>query len=316
MNSELDEIDREKKLLEVIMKGDAEGLAKILDSADDQQELLRQRIESSRPTNHAIGHGATLLQFASYRPERSGGAVSVLLDRGAEIDIHSACGLGKTDRIEEILTRNPDLVSEQVDTYFPIQYAITAKQPESVECLMKHGDDPNRDLRKMAYFGWEDDHVDSEYTPWKPIHMASLYGFDASRIPVVEVLAKYSADLNAISPLDGYRPIHLVAMPNRVDMIRFFASQGVDVDSRTQQCKFFPLSSEDEGSVSGLECTPLMVTCGEGFVEAAECLIELGADVNARNSEGKSALDFASKRFWDGQPYDEVIKVLTDHGAK
>ena len=311
-----DDSDREQRLIETIMKGDAAGLAKILDAADDQQELLTHRIGNSRPTNHVIGHGATLLQFASYRPERSGDAVLVLLDRGAEIDIHSACGLGRTDRIEEILSTRPDAVTDQVDTYFPIQYAITAKQPDSVDCLLNHGDDPNRDLKKMAYFGWEDELVDTDYSPWKPIHMASLYGFDASRIPVVETLVKHGADLNCVSPLDGYRPIHLVAMPNRVDMIRFFASQGVDVNSRTEQCKVFPLSSENESSVSGFECTPLMVTCGEGFVEAAERLIELGADVNARNSEGKSALDFASKRFWNGQPYDQVIKVLTDHGAK
>jgi len=315
MSELTDDTDLEQKLFEAIKSGDAEGLATILDSADDLEKILKLRIGIAQPTNPVIGIGMTLLQFASYRPERSGEAVSVLLDRGAEVDIHSACGLGMTDRIEEILSENPNAVSSQVDTYFPIQFAITAKQVGSVDCLMKHGDDPNRDLKKMAYFGWENDVVDSDYTPWKPIHMASLYGFDASRVPVAESLVKHGADLNAVSPLDGYRPIHLVAMPNRVDMIRFYVANGVDVDSRTEQCNVFKLPPEESGSISAFGCTPLMIACGEGFPEATQCLIELGADVNARNDDGKSAFDFASKRYWDGQPYDEVLRVLSNHGA-
>lgn len=312
------ETDREqfqKQLVEAIKTGDAKSLVKLLDSADDEQDVLKMRISIAKPTNHGIGHAATLLQFASYRPERSGQTVSALLDRGAEVDIHSACGLGMTERIAEILSADPSAVSHQVDTYFPVQYAIIAKQAGSIDCLMQHGDDPNRDLKKVAYFGWEDDVADCQYTPWKPVHMASLYGFDASRLPVMESLVKHGADVNAVSPLDGHRPIHLAAMPNRVDMIRCLVRSGGDVDSRTESCQVFDLPAEEAGSVSGFECTPLMVACGEGWFEATQCLIELGADVSARNSEGKSAFDFASKRFWDGQPYDKVIKVLSDHGA-
>jgi len=166
LTSEADK-EVEKQLIEAIKGGDAAGLVKLLDSADDQQNVLQMPISMAQPTNHAFGKAATLLQLASYRPERTGETASVLLDRGVEVDIHSACGLGMTERMEEILSKNPAAVSHQVDTYFPTQYAIMAKQADSIDCLMEHGDDPNREMKKVSYFGWEDDIVASDYTPWR-----------------------------------------------------------------------------------------------------------------------------------------------------
>lgn len=310
-----DDSDFERMLFDAVMNGDAAALLRSLEEATNPQELLNRKISLARPTSHSFGKDATLLQLAAYRTRGDGDVVSVLLHAGAEIDIHSACGLGMTERIAEILDTDPDAVLEQVDTYYPLQYAITDKRVESIDSLMLHGDDPNRNLKKVAYFGWEDEVVDSDYTPWKPIHMATLYGFDASRVPVAECLAKHGADLNAVSPLNGFRSIHLAAMPNRVDMIRFFVANGVNVDSRSQECSVIKASSENDGPIAGFECTPLMIACAEGFVEATQCLIDLGANVNAGNSDGKSPADFARQRFWNGQPYDQILELLQRHGA-
>jgi ankyrin repeat protein len=242
-------------------------------------------------------------------------AAMILIEHGAEVDIHSACGLGMTDRIEQILAEEPNAFEKQVDSYFPIQFAISASQPDSIDCLMRAGDDPNKDLSKVAYFGWEDAALDLDYQPWKPIHMASLWGFDESRVPIIDSLRSHGADLNATSPLDGYRPIHLAAMPNRIAAIRFFVEQGVDVNSRTESYNALKLSTEDAGSVNGFDCTALMVACGEGFLEATKCLVELGADVNAQNENGHSPLHFARQKHWNGQPYDAIIELLVSNGA-
>ena len=305
---------KEQVFTDAIKGGDLEHLKQIIQSASDRSKLLTTRI-SQTPTNHAIGKDATLLQFASFRKWQGENMASAFLDNGVEVDLHSACGLGMTDRIDELLAADPAAAGEQVDTYFPLQYAISSGRAESVHALMKNGDDPNRDLRKVAYFGWEDEVLDQQYTSWKPIHMSSLYGFDEERIPVMDALREYGVDLNAVSPLDGFRPIHLVAMPNRVHMIRFLVEHGVDVDSRSDSCQTFALSEGNEGSISGVECTPLMVAAGEGFLEATQCLLELGADPNAQNSEGKSALDFAKRKFWNGQPYEQIIEALTAAGS-
>ena len=74
--------------------------------------------------------------------------------------------------------------------------------------------------------------------------MASLWCFGKDRVPVAQALASAGADLNALSPLDGFRPIHLVAMSNRVEMIKFFVSEGVEVDSRTEACTVINLPND------------------------------------------------------------------------
>ncbi|WP_419189732.1 ankyrin repeat domain-containing protein [Stieleria marina] len=214
-----------------------------------------------------------------------------------------------TERIQYLLRDRPVGVSDQVDTYFPIQFAITAGRPEVIQFLVEHGDDVNRNFKKVAYFGWEDDAIGQDYLPWNPIHMASLWGFNKERVPVAQALAAAGANLNAVSPLDGFRPIHLVAMSSRIEMIEFFVSEGVEVDSRTEACAVINLPNE-KGPVQGYECTSLMVAAAEGFLEATACLLDLGADPLAVNSEGDTALDFAQRRFWDGQPYDGVIDLL------
>ena len=303
----------QRDYIDAITKGDDAALAKLLSGCADN-ELLRDTITDKRPTNHAIGFGMTLLQLASIRERKGGNPAKLLIDHGATVDLHSACGLGMIQRIEELLRDRPQSVSDQVDTYFPLQFAITAGRPEVIKLLAEHGDDVNRDLKKVAYFGWEDNAVDQDYTPWKPIHMASLWGFNKDRVPVAQALASAGADLNAVSPLDGFRPIHLVAMPNRVEMIKFFVSHGVDVDSRTKACRskensFIDLPDE-KGPLKGYDCTALMVAAAEGFVEATACLLELEADPTAVNDQGFTAKDFAELRFWNGQPYDGVIDLL------
>lgn len=298
----------ERDYIDTITKGDDARLAKLLGScAGDKPHLAA--IADRQPTNHSIGFGMTLLQLASIRERKDANPSKLLIDHGATVDLHSACGLGMIKRIEYLLRDRPQGVADQVDTYFPLQFAITAGQPEVVRLLVEHGDDVNRNLKKVAYFGWEDDAVDQDYIPWKPIHMASLWGFGKERVPVAQALAAAGADLNALSPLDGFRPIHLVAMPNRVEMIKFFVSNGVDVDSRTKACSAIDLPNEN-GPLKGFECTALMVAAAEGFYEATACLLELGADPMAVSDQGYTAIDFAQLRFWDGQPYDRVIDLL------
>lgn len=298
----------ERDFIDSITQGDDARLAKLL-SSSAEDNLHLDVITEKRPTNHSLGHGMTLLQLASIRKRKSGNPASLLMDHGAIVDLHSACGLGMIGRIENLLRDQTQSICDQVDSYFPSQFAITAGRPEVIQLLVEHGDDVNRSLKKVAYFGWEDDAIAQDYTPWNLIHMASLWCFGKERVPVVQALASAGADLNAASPLDGFRPIHLVAMANRVEMIEFLASHDVDVDSKTKRCSVIDLPDES-GPIKGFGCTALMVAAAEGFFEATKCLLKLGADPIAVNDQGLSALDYAQQSFWEGQPYDRVIELL------
>jgi ankyrin repeat protein len=120
--------------------------------------------------------------------------------------------------------------------------------------------------------------------------------------------------LNTVSPLDGYQAIHLAAMSGRVEILKFLASSGVDVDSRTAAvAKPHAVELEDFSPLGGHDWTALMVAAGEGHLATAAELLKLGGNVDARNSLGQTALHFAAASFWGDRP--EIVQLLIDHGA-
>ena len=53
--------------------------------------------------------------------------------------------------------------------------------------------------------------------------------------------------------------------------------------------------------------TFLMYACYKGFLKIAKLLLEYGAEVNAKDKNGKNAMDYAKR------PYDEFVKLLEEH---
>ena len=308
---------QEHVLLQAIKNGDEDGLRASLRHASDVAKILTAKIMDESPTSHAFGTHATLLQFASFRDWKGSTIAPVLIEHGATIDLHSACGLGQVDRIHELVGQDRSRLEEQVDTYFPLQYAIAARRPDAVRALMELGDAPNRAVRKLGWYAWENRAVELCSPIWRPIHMASIWGHRAG-VPIVTALYEAGADLTADSPLDGYRPIHLAASQNLADLIRYLVANGVDVDSRTTDRNYIVIPEETMPIPhGGSDWTPLMVTAGEGFIETAECLVELGTDVHAKNSLGRTALHIAAGGFWGEREdiYARIAGLLVEHGA-
>ena len=298
----------EREYIEAIVVGDDARLEELLAEMRDDGALV-DLITDRKATNHSIGYGMTLLQLASIRERPPGKPARLLVEHGATIDIHSACGMGLTQSIEHLYRGRSGIIDDQIDSYVPLQYAITSGRAEVVESLVRLGDDVNRELDKVAYFGWEDNAIGQDYVRWRPIHMASLWCFNKRRLLVVEALLAAGADVDAISPLDGYRSIHLAAMSDRAELVQLLVDRGVDIDSRTEACRTINLPHA-AGPIEGHEWTALLVAAAEGFVNTTKGLLELGADPGALNSEGHTALNFAKRRFWEGQPYDSVIDLL------
>jgi ankyrin repeat protein len=57
--------------------------------------------------------------------------------------------------------------------------------------------------------------------------------------------------------------------------------------------------------------TPAIVAAFEGHEEVVKMLLEAGADVNAKDTEGNTALSLATAR-----GHQEVVKLLKSKGAK
>jgi|GEM_PF-842551 len=292
-----------------IKRGDSRSLRALIAESKNPQAVLSEKVDGRHTAHASFGKGVTLLQLASFWENEA--VAETLLNLGAILDFHSACGLGNLEAVARILKSDPSVIDTQVDTYYPLQFAITAGQPEALRYLLEHGDDANRPIKKVCWFVWEDEAVAAGQTSWKPIHMATLY---SGQIAVAECLRDFGADLDSVSPLDGYRSIHLAAMSGKMDVLGFLVSSGVDIDSRTSAlATTHAVELEDFSPLGGHGWTPLMVAAGEGHLAIAEQLLKLGAKPDACNSMGQTPLHFAAGAFWDDKP--EIVQLLINHGA-
>lgn len=297
--------------LNAIRENDQEAFSRQLSSSAPSPDWLNQHHNDARYANWFSGIGFTLLQITSYlKPKWT----TLLLDLGVTLDLHSACALGNTNAIEELLSKNPEAIHHEIDTYYPAQFAF--RHPKALRTLLENGDNADRPLKKLAWFSWEDPAAERGKSDWRLMHMLAV---GRSTLEAAEVLKEFGADLDAISKPFGESPIHLSAIYNRTDFIRWFVENGVAVDTPTAdqgQCITTTDLFENEPfqPFKGHGTTPLMCALGEGQSKAVELLIELGADVNAKNSADFSPLHYAAGAFWQEDVTN--VELLLDHGAR
>lgn len=135
------------------------------------------------------------------------------------------------------------------------------------------------------------------------MHLAAEYG----HVKVIETLSSYS-----VSPLccdsDGSTPLHDAADKGQVGAIFSLKWAGAAMSANDRH--------EDRWDVILLQAlkefgiTPLHRASRYGHREAVRALIAIGADINARDHEGRTPLDWASA--WDK---DQVVVLLREVGA-
>ncbi|XP_047449081.1 ankyrin repeat and SOCS box protein 6 isoform X2 [Mugil cephalus] len=120
-------------------------------------------------------------------------------------------------------------------------------------------------------------------------------------VDAAQILLRYGADLNFEDPVSYYNPLHIAVLRNRPNMVRLLVGHGADVEKRDRIHESSPLDLASEES----ERLPCLLT-----------LLDLGADVNARDKHGKTPLLHAMASS-DGLTVHntENIQLLLERGA-
>src|SRR5213593_1491285 len=248
--------------------------------------------------NRAIPHGSeTALMFAARVDDLA--SAKLLVAAGANVNDEDAWGVsavvlaahsGFTDVVEFLLEKGANANSDRAG-FTALHEAVMRRDENLVTVLLDHGADVNLPVRS-----------------WTPTRRSSR-------------------DFNFPPELIGATPFWLAARFTEPEVMRLLAKHGAD--------PLFVLRSERivEGRGVAWEqrkeaTTAVMAAAGMGgggspwieiersqreklALEAVQIAVELGADVNAKNLDGRTALDSAKRLAWES-----VAAFLVEKGAK
>ncbi len=280
-------------------------------------------------------HGQTALMWAAGGGHADAGRV--LIEHGADVGARSKGGFtalliaAREDDpalVDHLVAAGADVNAAAPDGTTPLHIAVVRGHAALAMALLAHGADPNADGPGYTALHWAAGSWHTELTgrlrgidtgadpEWQ-----SLNGLRVGKLALVDALLAHGADpdirLGSGPPqfgfasqrfrvsLIGATPFVLAAMDANVEVMRRLAAAGADTRAAT-----------DENN------TPLMVAAGLGQVpaetrvtgdaalEAVRLVLDLGADVNALNVRGRSALHGAAHI-----RSDAIVKLLVDRGA-
>jgi uncharacterized protein len=240
--------------------------------------------------------GDTALMFAARLGDLA--SAKLLVAAGANVNDADAWGVsatvlaahaGHTPVVEYLLDRgaNPNAAAAG---FSALQAAVMRRDEKMVAVLLDHGADPNIPVRT-----------------WTPTR-------------------RDSKDYNFNPALVGATPYWLAVRFNQPGVMRLLAKHGADV--RFVHHSYYAVDGRGEAFEHRTDVlTPLMAAVGMGrgtawvqpdrdareplMLETVKLVVESGVDLNAANTDGRTALDAAQ-----ALKYETVVKFLVDSGAK
>jgi ankyrin repeat protein len=188
--------------------------------------------------------------------------------------LHVAVFQGNVAMAVLLLDKGANIESARdINGYHPLHVAVSYNQPDMVAALLKRG--ANVEAR---------DNQD---------RTALLMAARENYLAVGKVLLENGADVNARSGSSQFTPLYATAYGDNPAFAKLLLTYKADVNALA------------DGT------TPLLKAASQGSPELIEVLIANGADVNARDKAGVTALTLSF-----GNIHKESSEVLRKHGAK
>lgn len=196
--------------------------------------------------------------------------------------IYEIIAAGDITGVREFIASGADV--NQIDKnsgWNPLEIAVNYGFSEIVNLLLQAGDYANKEKNKRFH---------------EALFMPIVHG----QLKIVKAFIAAGADVNYLWSCGS--GLHYAIQHNRIEILELLLANGADID--------IPAPEED-----GKKSTPLMETAYRGSSEITRMLIEKGADINAKDAEGKTALIIAAE-FANAEVAGELILAGANINAK
>ena len=152
------------------------------------------------------------------------------------------------------------------------------------------------------------------------VYLAANDGY----LDVLQSLTEAGADLNILYGQNEFSALSIALLEGNTDVALFLIKNGADIDTQSKGGFTPSYIAVQEGLLSVLkalaeaganlntpggsnEMTPLARAALYGNLEIVQLLKELGVNLEAKNNDGKTALDLARE-----EGYDDIVKILDE----
>lgn len=287
-------------------------------AACGQANIAELLLSTGSSVNATLKDGKTPLHLASMGGYKD--LARSLLEKGADLNardeyrgtpLHYAAQRGHKDMAALLIAKGADVHADDRRKWRPFDYAAERGDKDTVQLLLDKGASID---------------VEGRYS-WTPLMNAAWDGHK----DLVELLIQSGADVEGPPKPDGWTPSFSAVRNSHTDILRLLLAHGADVNAKEKfgwSLLHYAASKPDitrlllnKGALvnvrtTGSGATPLHVAAGgrhedRDYKTVAELLISHGANVNAKDRDGKTPLILAQE---SGNV--EIVEHLRKHGAK
>jgi len=288
---------------------------------------INSRDSNGETALHKAAAGCDMAAARAGGIENSGEAAEFLLEKGMEVDsrdntgetpLHKVSQISNSRRINSakaLIGKGADVNAKNKKGLTPLYFASQHTNTKLIKLLLEKGADVNvRDEENRT-----------------PLYLSVRGHWSQKKggnIHDVKLLLQAGAKVN-VKLTRGGTPLHAAVSKGRIDLTKLLLAHGADVNAasnpdwrfrRVPPYRRTPLHIA--ASVFALEQREQMyeerimkAELSEAYQAArfaiVKLLLENGAEVNVKDSEGKTPLDYAEDR-----GYKDITTTLRKHGAK